>query len=73
MVRPWLLLIVEDIGVVNDGLGYAVGCSSGMLHVDDGLLISWYLERLQGALNFLIGMLLRTGLAANVAKSKTMN
>ena len=72
VVRNWILLTVEYGAVIQEGLVHAVVWSLGVLYMDHGLLGLRYPEWLQGALNVLIGLFLWIGLAANVAKSKTM-
>ena len=43
MVHHWLFMTVEDDEVVRDGLGHVVGCSLGVLYVDNDLLGSRYI------------------------------
>ena len=66
--RHWILLVVEYGAVIHDRLGHTVGQSLGVFYADDGLLGYWHPEWMQGALNILIQLLRKTGLANNVAK-----
>ena len=72
VVWHWLSMTLEDVTVIHDGLGHAVGQSLEVFYVDDGLIGSQDPEWLQGGLNVLIVPFLRIGLIDNVAKSKTM-
>ena len=63
---------MEDREVVHGKMVHAMGWSLGVLYADYGLLGYQYPECLQGALNFLIGMLRWIGMSANVNKSKNM-
>ena len=64
--------MVDDESVIQDRMGHAVGRSLRMFYDTDGLLGSRDTELLQRALNILIKMFWRIGLAANSVKSKTM-
>ena len=44
----------------------------GVFYANEGMIGSWDPEWLQGAINILIGLFIRVGIMANVAKSKTM-
>ena len=72
VVRHWTSMTVEDEAFIQSGLGHAFGRRLGIFYAYDGVMGSQDPEWLQGALNILIRLLLRIGLAANVAKSKTM-
>ena len=72
VVQNWLSMKLEDIAVIHDGLGHAVGRSLEVFYADNGFIGLWDLEWLQGVLNVMIGPFLRIGLMDNVAKSKTM-
>ena len=65
-------MTLEDVAVIHDGLGHAVGRSLEVLYADNGLIGLHYLEWLQGGINVLIGPFLWIGLMDNIAKSKTM-
>ena len=54
------------------GMGHTVGRTLGIFYMNDGLLVSWDPEWLQGALNVLIGLFHKIVLVANFYKSKTM-
>ena len=72
MVRNWLTMTVEDQYVVHKRLEIAVGGCLGLFYADNILVVSCYLEWLQGALNVLIGLLCWYVMVVNVAKSMAM-
>ena len=72
VVQNWLSMKLEDIAVIHDGLGHAVGRSLEVLYAEDGIIGLRDPEWIQGGLNVLIVLLLRIGLIDYVAKSKTM-
>ena len=72
MVRNCLSMKVKDKAVIHDVLGHAVGWSMGVFYVYNFIVGLRDPEWLQGDLNVLIGLFLRIGLMANIAKSKTM-
>ena len=72
MVWHWLSMSLEDVAVIHDGLGHAVGRSLKVFYADNGFIGLWDLEWLQGVLNVMIGPFLRIGLMESVAKSKKM-
>ena len=72
VVWHWLSMTLEDVAVIHDGLGHAVGRSLEVFYADDGLIGSRDPECLLGCLNILIGPFLRIGLMESVAKSKKM-
>ena len=72
MVRHCLFLTVEDEAVIQEGLVNTVECSLEDLCIDYGLLDSRNSDGINGSLNILIGMFRWIGLAANIAKSKTI-
>ena len=57
VVHNWFFLMVEYGPLIHNGLGQTVGQILGLFYTDDGLLVSRGLYQLQGALNFLIGLL----------------
>ena len=64
MVRHWISLMMQYRAVVHDGLGHAVGHSLVVFYVECGLLGYQYMEWLQGALNFLVGLFRQMDLVA---------
>ena len=42
VVWHWLSMTVEDVAVIHDGLGHAVGRSFEVFYVNDGLIGSRY-------------------------------
>ena len=63
---------VDYEAAIQDGLGHVVGRILGFFYSDDGILGSRYLEWLHGALNVLIRLFWRIGLADNVTNHKTI-
>ena len=72
VIRTWLAMIVEDHKVAHDGLGETVGRCLVLFYENNGMVRSRNLEWLQHKMNILVGLFRRYGLAANVAKSRTM-
>ena len=54
VLRHWLFITVEDVAVIQDGMGYTVGWILGVFYVDNGLLGLRDLEWLQVTLNVFI-------------------
>ena len=72
MVRHWLSMTLEDDTVIHVSMRHALGCSLGVLYLDDGLLGSLDLEWIHGFISVLISLFRRIGLMANFSKSKAM-
>ena len=72
VVLHWLSLTLEDVSIAHGGISMAAGKSFGVFYADDVLFGLRYLEWLQGALNFLIGIFYRVVIMANVAKFRTV-
>ena len=73
MVWHWLSMTLEDVAVIHDGLGHAVGRSLEVFYAENGFIGLRDPEWLQGGINILIGPFLWIGLMDNVAKSKPIN
>ena len=56
----------------DDGLGETVGRYLGFFYADDGMVRSRDSDWLYHAVNVLVGLFRKYGLAAKVAKSRTM-
>ena len=72
MVFHCISLVVEAEAVIHEVLGHVVGHRLGVFYADDGLLLSQHPKWIQVALNILIGLFQKIGLATNVAKLKKM-
>ena len=64
--------MVEDQRMAHDGLGETVRRFLGVFYANYGMVGSRKSYWLQHAMNILVGIFRRYGLAANVAKSCTM-
>ena len=71
-IRTWLAMTVEDERVAHDGMGETVGRRLGVFFSDNGMVGSRNLDCLQHAMNVLVGLFIRYGMADNVAKSRKM-
>ena len=71
-IQTWLAMTVEDQRLDHDGLGDTVGRCLEVFYADDGMVVSRELDCLQHAMNVLVVLYRRFGLAANVAKSRKM-
>ena len=65
-------MTVEDDTFIHNKLGHAVGHIFGVFYAYNGLLGSRDPGWIQGTINFLIGLLRRIGLIANIVRSKMM-
>ena len=65
-------MTVEDQRVAYDGLVETVWRCLGVFYADDGMVRSRDTGWLKHAMNILVGLFRRYGLAANVAKLRTM-
>ena len=72
VVPNWLVLVVEDQMVTQEGLGVAVGRYMRIFYIYNGVVGSWDPEWNQGAMNMPIVIFLWYGLVVNVIKSKSM-
>ena len=72
VIRTWMAMTVEDQRVAYYGLGETIGWCLGVFNSEDFMVGSHDSDWLQHAMNVLVGLLRRYGLAANVAKSHTM-
>ena len=72
VVPNWLVLVVEDQMVTQEGLGVTVGRYMGLFYIDNGVVRLWDPEWNQGALNMIIVLFCWYGLVENVVKSKSM-
>ena len=69
-MKKWLALIVDNQLVAHKGLGPAIGRCLGLFCTDNGVVVLWDPEWLQGTLNSPIGILCWYGLVENVFNSK---
>ena len=65
-------MTVEDQRVDNDRLGETDGQCLRVFYADDGMMGSQDADCMQHSMNILVRLFQRYGLAANVAKSRTM-
>ena len=65
-------MTVEDQRVSQDRMGETVGRCLGVFCANNGMVISRSSDWIHHAMNVLVGLFKRYGLAANVAKSRTM-
>ena len=72
VIRSWLAMKVDDHRVAHDGLGETVGRYLGVFYDEDGMVGSRDSDWLQNVMNVLVGLFRRYGMAANIAKSRTM-
>ena len=72
VIRTWLAITVEDQRVARNKLVETVGWCLGVFYDDDVMVGSRESNWLQHAMNVLVGLCRRYGLAANVEKSRTM-
>ena len=72
IIITWLSITVEDQRVAHDGLGDTVWRCLRVFYANDSMVGSHDPECLQHAMNVLVGLFRRYGLAANVTKSRTM-
>ena len=72
VIRTWMSMTVEDQRVAHDRLVETVGRCLGVYYADYGMVASREPDYLQKFMNFRIGLFQKYGLAANVAKSRTM-
>ena len=71
-IRTCLAMRVEDQMVPRDGLIETIGRCVGFFYADNGMVGSIGSYRLQHAMNILVGLFRRYGLADNIEKSLTM-
>ena len=71
-IRNCLAMTVEEQRVAHDGLRETVGRCLGVFYANNGMVESCDPEWLHHAMNVLVVLFRRYGLAANVAKSHTM-
>ena len=64
--------MVEDQRVSHDGLGETVRRCLGVFYADYGMVGSHESDWLQHAMNILVGIFRRYGLAANISNSSTI-
>ena len=67
-IRTWLAMTVEDQSVAHDGLGEIVGKYLGLFYANDDMSSSRNTDWMQHEMDILVGLFIRYGLAANVAK-----
>ena len=72
IIRTCMVMTVENQRVADDGLGETIGWCMGVFYADDGMVGSHGLYWMQHVMNVLVGLFRRYGLAANIAKSRTM-
>ena len=72
VIRTRLSMMVEYQRVYQYGLVETVGRCVGVFYADDGMVGSRDSYWLQHAMNALVDLFRRYGMAANVAKSRTM-
>ena len=72
VIRTWLAIKIEDQRVAQYILVETVGRCVVLFYADNCMVGSRNPDWLQHAMNFLVGLFSRYGLAANVAKSRTM-
>ena len=72
VIITWMEMTAEDHRVDHDGLGETVGRCLGLFYSGDGMVGSRDSEWFQHAMNVLVVLFRRYGLAANAAKSRTM-
>ena len=72
VIITWISMKVEERRVSHERLGEKFGRCLGVFYVKDGMVGSCDLDWLQHAVNVLVGLFRRYGLASNVAKSCTM-
>ena len=72
VIRTWLVMTVEYQRVAHHGLGDTLGGCLGVFYSKDCMVGSSNSDWLQHEMNVLVGLFIRYGLAANVAKSSTM-
>ena len=66
-------MMVEYQKVAHDGLEEIVVRCLGVFYADNGMVGYHNLDWLQNAMNVLVGLFRRYGLASNVAKSRTIS
>ena len=71
-IITWLAMTVEDHRVARDRLGEIFGRCLGVFYANDGMVGPCEPEWMQNAMNVLVGLFRRYGLAANVSKSHKM-
>lgn len=71
-MRHWLTLVVDDSSAASVGLGETAAEKLALFCADDGLLSAVDPDWLQPALDILIGLFRRIGLATNTSKTKLM-
>ena len=71
-IITWLAMTVEDQRVAHNRLGDNTGRCLEVFYADDGMVGSRDADWIKQSINILLGLLQRYGLAANVAKSRTM-
>ena len=71
-IITWMSMTVEDQRVSHDGMGETVGRCLGVFYDNDSMVGSCDSDWIQHAMNVLVGLFRRYGLAANVAKSCAM-
>ena len=72
VIKTWLAMTVENQRVYHDGLGVTIRRCLGVFYANDCMVVSRDADLLQHAINVMVGLFQRYGLAANVAKSCTM-
>ena len=71
-IKTSLAITVEDQRVDHDSLGETIGRCMVVFYADDDMVGSCNPDWLQHALNVVVGLFRRYGLAANIAKSNTI-
>ena len=72
VVRKWLTMTVEDQVVAQERLGLNMVRCLVVLYAYYGMIGAWYSEYLRNALNILLGLFWRYGIATHVKKSRKM-
>ena len=72
VIITWLAITVESQRVAHDGLGDTVWRCLRVFYAEDSMVGSRDPEWLQHAMNVLVGLFRRYGLAAIVTKSRTL-
>ena len=72
VIRTWLAMTVEYQSLTHDGLGETLGRCLGVFYAYYVMVGSRDSGWLHQEMNVLVGLFIRYGLVANVAKSRTM-
>ena len=72
VIRTWLTMTVEDKKVAHDGLGETVWQCLRVFYAKYDMVSSHNSDWLHHSMNVLVGLFIRYGLAANIAKSHKM-